>query len=233
MKTVLISFFLFFAGILCAQDKGIATIPADAIQDYLAETKEYSVLYSGKFETPYDQSYTNHPYLETAQYVQGTLCYNQVVYQDIFMRLDLFRDELSVAFPTKINRVVLEKEKFNYAVINGLTVFVSTNNASKTGTKYMLMVKDGIFPVVKQYRVLIREEVVNRSMKRTFLFQEQYFVYIGNIACPVKNKNDLLTLFADKKKELNDYANQRKLNFRKQFGESVIALVEQYEAMIH
>jgi hypothetical protein len=82
--------FIFSSGILCAQDKNFATIPpTDAIRRYFSETKEYAALFNGKIETPYERPFVNHPYLGTDQYVQGTLCYNDVVYQDIYMRLDV------------------------------------------------------------------------------------------------------------------------------------------------
>jgi len=231
MKTGIIIFFLFFCGILCAQEKGFATIPpADAILNYLAETSEYSVLFSGKIETPYDRRFENHPYLETAQFVQGDLCYNQVVYQDILMRLDLYRDELIVSFPDKINRVVLEKEKFNYAVINGFTVITSTNE-TKTGTTYVLQLRAGNYPVTKKYQIKVIEKYSNRGNRQSFHIKELYFVYINDMAYAVNSKNSLLKLFSDRKKELNEYAKLHRLNFRKQYEQSVIALVNHYETL--
>ena len=201
MKTGIITGFLFLACLLCAQDKGIATIPpSDAILEYLAGTKEYSILYSGKLEIPYDLRYENHPYLETDKFVQGTLCYNNVVYQDVFMRLDLFRDELIVYFPDNINRVVLEKEKFNYAILNGYSIITSTNE-TKQGTTYVLQLKDGTFPIIKNYRIRNIEKNSNNGVKRSFYIQEQYFVYINDTAHLVRNKNALLKLFPDRKKD--------------------------------
>jgi len=225
----MIFLFLFSGGFLWAQDAGIAKIPpTDAIQSYLSATKEYAALFSGKAEAPYDRQFTNHPYFETDQYRQGTLCYNDVIYQDIFMRLDLFRDELTVFSPDKPYRIVLENEKFNYAVLNGFTFILSPNEA-KTGLKYMVLIDNGLYPFVKQYRLSVREEYAGIILTRSFRFQEQYFIYINDTAYPVKNKNALLKLFPDRKKELNEYAKQHKLNFKAQYEQSVIALINHYE----
>ena len=216
-------------GILWAQDAGIAKIPpTDAIQSYLSATKEYTALFSGKTELPYDRPFVNHPYLETDRYVQGTLCYNKVVYQDIYMRLDLFRNELTVFSPDKPYRIVLENEKFNYAVLHGLTLILSANEV-KTGLKYMVLIDDGLYPFVKQYRLSVREEYSGVTLFRSFRIQEQYFIYINDMAYPVKNKNALLKLFPDRKKELNEYAKQHKLNFKAQFEQAIIALINHYE----
>ena len=231
MKTGIIVFFFFCSGILCAQDKGIAIIPpTDAIQSYLSDTKKNAALFNGKVETPYDQQFENHPYLETDQYVKGTLCYNHVVYQDIFMRFDLYRDELTVFSPDKPYRIVLDKEKFDYAVLNGLTIITSINEA-ETKTKYMLLINDGIYPVVKKYQVTVYQEISNihYTLRRFFRFKEQCVIYIDRMAYPVKDKNALLKLFPTKKKELNEYAKQHKLDFKTQYTSSIVALVNHYE----
>jgi len=231
MRIKFITAFLFlFGGVLWAQERGMTKIPpTDAIQSYISETKEYAALFNGKIETPYDRVFINHPYLGADQYVQGTLCYNEVVYHDIWMRLDLNRDELAVYSPDKRNRIVLEIEKFNYAVMNGFTIIASTNE-SNVGSKYLLLLKDGAYPFVKQFRVTVKEEIQHLTLKRFFRFQEQYFLTVDGIAYPVKNKNAVLKLFPDRKKELNDFVKQQKLRFNaQQFEQSMVALVKQCE----
>jgi len=225
-------FLMIFGSMLYAQDKGMATIPpTDAIQSYLSATKEYATLFSGKIETPYSRPFVNHPYLETNQHIQGVLCYNGVVYQDVFMLLDLFRDELTVFFPGKPYRIVLENEKFNYAVLHGFTI-IASNNIPNIKSNYAVLISDGPYPVVKQYRGSVREVVEPPKINRYAHFQIQYFVCVNGVAYPVKNRNALLKLFPDRRKELNDYAKQNKLNFGSQrFEQSIVALVKHYETI--
>jgi len=45
----------------------------------------------------------------------------------------------------------------------------------------------------------------------------------------VKNKNSVLKLFPDKRKELNEFAKQHKLNFKNQIEQSIVDLVTHYE----
>jgi len=229
--SLIIMIFFLCLGMLFAQDKGIARIPPDGvIQTYLVGTKEYAALYNGKIETPFDRrQFVNHAFLATDQYMKGVLCYNQVVYQDIYMRLDLFRDELTVILPEKPYRVVLEKEKFNYAVLNGYTIITSIDDKPDQEEKYRLLIDNGSHPFVKKYYVTIRNELSNTDVKRHFRFQEQYLIYIDGVVYPVKNKNSLCKLFPDRKKELNEYARQHKLDFKAHFEQSVIALVNHYE----
>jgi len=232
MKIRLLLFmFCFYGGMaLWAQEQSTAILPADAVVlNYLIEAKEYAALYTGKIETPYNVAFENHPYLETSGYVSGTLCYNRVVYQDVLMRFDLFRDEITVVSPDVPHRVVLNNEKFNYAVLHGLTIIKSADEKGAK-TKFVVLLHNGTFPVVKKQTLRILEESLSdRTLSRTFQVQRQYVVYVNNIPYAVKNKNSILKLFADRKKELNEYAKQHKLNFKKGIEQSIIEMVTYYE----
>jgi hypothetical protein len=216
---------------LSAQENQIAETPsASAIQNYLSATKEYAALYNGKTVTPYDRLYANHPCFETDGYVAGTLCYNHVVYSDIFMRFDLYRNELTVSSQHKPFPIVLNNERFNYAVLNGTTLIISKNdNDSKE--QFLVLLHDGTFPVVRKYKMTIITRESDRKFVSSFQIQNQYAIYIAGIPYPVKNKKSLLKLFPDKKEELNEFAKQNKLNFKNQIEQSIIALVKHYEIM--
>jgi hypothetical protein len=69
----------------------------------------------------------------------------------------------------------------------------------------------------------------DRVLRRTFVIQQQYAVYVDGKLCTVKNKNAILKLFPDKKKELNEFAKLYKLDFKKQTGPSIISMVEHYK----
>jgi len=223
--------FLLSGGMIWAQGKSNVILPSDnVITNYLAETKEYAALYNGKTEVPYEFLFTNHPYLETNGYVSGTICYNHVVYKNVLMRFDLYRDEITVVAPNTPNRIVLNNEKFSYAVLNGTTIIKSVDEKTSK-TKLLVLLHDGIYPVVKKHNLRMMEESnsLDRVLRRSFDIQKQYAVKIDGKLYPVKNKNSILKLFPDRKKELNEYAKLHKLNFSKQTEQSIIALVEYYE----
>jgi hypothetical protein len=225
---LIISIFFVYAGMCGAQEKNTVILPSDGvITNYLAEAKAYAALYSGKTEMPYEVTFTNHPYLETDSYVSGTLCYNHVVYQGVLMRFDLFRDEITVIAPDVPYRIVLNNEKFDYAVLNGSTIIKSVD--AKGSAKFLVLLHSGTFPVVKKHTLRIIEETSDRILKRSFQIQNQYAIYVDGTLYPVKNKNAVLKLFPDRKKELNEYAKLYKLNFREQIVQSIIALVNHYE----
>jgi hypothetical protein len=113
--------------------------------------------------------------------------------------------------------------------MHGATFIVSDsyNNAEHI---LLELVDDGLYSVVIRYRMTLLEETLSFSaLSNSFKTQIQYAVCIEGKYYPVKNKNALLKLFPDRKQELNKYAATHKLNFKKQTGQSIIALVNHYE----
>jgi len=224
---------LFYGGMCWAQENRIAQKPPDSlILDYLSETGRFATLYNGKSEIPYTLRFENHPYFESERFAQGTLSYNHVVYQDVFLRLDLFRNELAVYLPGTSYNIVLENEKFDYAVLNNATL-VLTVSENDTKERFLVLLHDGTYPVIKKYKLSINEDMsyLSRSLKRSFIIKSQYAIYVNGVPCPVKNKSSILKLFPDSKKELNEFAKRQKLNFRGQFEQAMIALVTHYEEL--
>ena len=229
MKFRVIILMLFWgAGVIRGQENRFASIPPDnVIHNYLTEANTYAALYSGKAETPYDRQYANHPYFETERYVSGTLCYNRVVYKDVLMRFDLFRNELTVIFPGRAFPIVLNNEKFEYAVLNGATI-VLPDSETKSKDKFLVLLLNGAYPVVRNYNIGIVSSTA-RTILYSFSIRNQYAIYINGVPRAVKNKSSILKLFPDRRKELNEFAKQHKLNFKHEIEQSIIALVNHYE----
>ena len=217
------------SGLIWAQKQNTEIIRSDiVIANYLTGVETYAALYTGKMETPYDIPFSNHPYFETTGYISGTLCYNRVVYKDVLMRLDLYRDELSVMYPDMKVGIVLNNDKFDYAVLNE-AVIIKTAADRKTKEKYVVLLHNGTYPVVKVHDIRIIEELSSLVVRRYFRIQYQYAIYSDGILYPVKNKSSILKMFPDSRKELNEYAKRHKLDFIKYPEQSIVSLVDHYE----
>jgi len=221
--------FLFGGMMLRAQEqKPTNTAFGNDMQNYLTKTNVYAALYSGKTATPYDTRFTNHPYYESSNYISGILDYNGVLYHDVLMRFDLFRNEITVISPDKSYDIVLDNDKFNYAVVNGSAIMLSVSEKELT-KQLLVLLHNGIYPVVRKYVVNVELSQKDRIFYNTFLIQRKYDIYINDVPRTVKNKNSVLKLFPDKRKELNEFAKQHNLNFKNQIEQSFVALVTHYE----
>ena len=217
--------------ILLAQENRFAGIPSDdVIRDYMTDAKEYAALFLGKVEIPYDKRFTNHPYFETSMFQSGTLGYNHVVYKNVMIRFDLFRNELTVFSPDKPYHIVLNNEKFDFAILNGSTIVLS-DSGKESNKQFLVLLQNGQYPVLKKYIIAMDEEIANMQVLNNYRIKSQYAIYKDGIHYTVKNKNSILKLFPDKRKELDAFAKQRKLDFNKQIEQSIIALVNHYESL--
>jgi hypothetical protein len=219
--------------VVWAQGERLTGIPSDnVVHNYLTKAKEYATLYSGATEIPYNKRFKNHPYFESNKFVSGTLGYNHVEYKDILMRFDLFRNELTVVSPDKPNQIiVLNNKKFDYAILNGSTIVVSVDEMNSK-EQFFVLLQNGNNPVVIKYNLTMEDEVSGRTIISSFRIQKQYAVYINDVPHTVKNKSSVIKLFPDKRKELNAFAKQRKLDFNDRFEQSIIAIVNHYESIV-
>jgi hypothetical protein len=198
---------------------------------YMGEVKEYATLYSGREQIPYPAHFLNHPYLHTSDFVPGTLCYNGVLYKDIPMRLDMFREELIVRSTDKPFNIVLEYEKLDYAQIGESLLLSSYDKTwqNRPAGKYFVLLYENRHTVLKQYVVSYVERIDRIRVEASFKILERYYICKDGTMYPVKNKKTALSVFADRKEELARYIREHKLKFGKQPGQAIIALVEQYE----
>jgi hypothetical protein len=197
----------------------------------MGEAKEYAALYNGREQIPYPAHFLNHPYLHTSGFVKGTLCYNGVLYKDISMRLDMYREELIVRCTDKPFNIVLAHEKVDYAQI-GESLILSSYDKTWQGRpagKYVVLLYENRHSVLKQYAVSYVERIDRITVEASFKIQERYYICKDGVAYPVKNKKTLLAVFPDRKEELARYIKEHKLNFGKQPAQTVVAIVEQYE----
>lgn len=231
--TILCLLFFLFIGKIYAQQDLVQPVSEAIIQDYLSKAKEYSVIYSGKLQYPYDPNIVNHPYLTTSEYSEGSLSYNNIVYTKVLMRLDLYKDELIVLTPDKLYNVFLENEKFEYARFNDYLVIPSVQNRWKDAPsgKYILLLHDGKYSVIKKYLLDLQTRVQSTHVEREFTIKERYYICKDGRCYSVKSKGSVLKLFPDKKRELNSYAKMHKLNFGKNTESAIVEMVKHYETL--
>ncbi|MDL2255438.1 hypothetical protein LJC44_01730 [Parabacteroides sp. OttesenSCG-928-G06] len=211
------------------------SLPEGDIREYQQKVGEYALPFNGKEQSGYYLNLTNHPYWYTDELVPGDLLYNNILYKDVLMRFDLYRDEFIVRMPNKPFLIVLEYEKFGQAFLHGYTVVSSLKYQLKNAPagKYHILLHEGEFPVIKSYGSTLDEKIVDRSIEHTFRFAEKIYVSKDNTCYQVSRKSALLKLFPDKKKELEAYIKQNKLKFNKlQKETSILRVVEYYETLM-
>lgn len=210
---------------------GNERVSEKVIQEYMDFVGDQAVLFNGKTELLYNLNLTNHPYLITSEYTSGELKHNNVYYKNIMLRYDLYADELIALMPEKPYNIVLEKEKVEEAYLNGYHIvrYDKDKWPDIPRCNYMIFLYDGKYPVIRRNQVTLDQKIENQRVEYTFRIKERFYVRKDNVYHQVSSKGSLLKLFPDRKKELNAYIKQHKLNFRKDREQSIKAVVEYYE----
>lgn len=201
---------------------------------YLTAVGNLPVFYSGKEEVKYLASILNHPYMDTSEYREGTLAFDNVVYPHVWMRLNVNRDELIVLTPDKRINVVLQADQVEYAALAECTFFYfQPDNGGKALTKgYYARLFDGAYPVWKRSGKILSETTSGLVLERKFVEKTTYYIYKDGRYHTVSSKGSVVGLFKSHKKELNDFIKQNGLSFNAESrGASIVAVARYYESL--
>jgi hypothetical protein len=226
-KTILCVLCLLMGGKLCAQE---------AVEVYLAEARSHASIYTGKEGYKYPRYILNHPYWDTNDYREGSLWYDGVLYPNVWMRLDLHREELLLRSPDRRFEVVAPAERMDSAWIHPYCIrWVGREEAAEKALPpgYYIRLNEGNYPVWKRETKHLTRSANTGSQVVDTQFEEitQFYVCREGVWHVVKNAASLLALFPEKKKELKQYIRRQKLNFKKAPDAAIVETVRRYERL--
>jgi hypothetical protein len=200
---------------------------------YLARTEALAVIYSGKGEDNFSHV-REHPYLDTKQYREGTLCFDGRLYPRVMMRLNIYTDELVVLSPDSRFSVVVPPERVDSAAFSSYTVFRNEPEQTQAGLPdrgYYVRLYNGAHTVWKR-EVKYTDRVTNgMDIEAIFVSRTRYYICKDGRCQNAGGKRSLLKLFAPKKKELNLFIKRQELNFRNAPDEAIVRLTTYYESL--
>jgi hypothetical protein len=222
--------------LLISMPAGIAQI--GAVERYMNESGGRATIFYGKKPAGYPTyiaNLFNHPYLGSFYFTRGDLYYDGVSYPDVFMRLDLYRNELVVcSSPGKTSEVILFPGKQAQAGLHGFRIINvekgEGKNAPAPGWIFSLYTGEYELLSRRSYRLVETNNSGNVSI--SFYLSTKYYLRKGNTWYAVKSKASLLNVLHTHKNELNRYIREHKLNFRTSREASFIAVVKEYERIV-
>ena len=189
-------------------------------------------LYNGSESTVrYRTINGNHKYLETSNFIKGSINYDGQPYFDIEMRYDIYNDALIVKLPSLSAFLVLEliKEKVATFSLNGKT-FVNTSSYVNENSKY----KNDFFQLVYQkgglklFQKHEKERFDRRNQDRAyseFKYRSSFFIAYQGRLTAVKSKRDVLKLLPEKKKEINAFYGRNRVSLNSNYDTFLIRLM--------
>jgi hypothetical protein len=203
---------------------------------YYQSLGDQSGLYNGTQYGGYPFSFTEgHPFFYTDKPGNGSIVYDGLLYGNVQLQYDELKEV--VIMQDASHRIQLVNER-----IAGFTVFSnqfirlerdSLNRALVATGFYNLLYDGNVSALAKEMKGL-REELRSNSegILRFIDVKRYYYIKKKNEYYPVKSKKSLRGIFADHKKEIQQFIKKNNLSFRKNPDEMLIKVTEYYDRLI-
>ena len=172
-----------------------------------------------------------HPFFTKNTYAKGAIVYDQVAYNNIDMLYDQVDDVVIVQDSPR--QIQLVSERINeFSLYGSRFVRIENDNPQSLliGTGFYKALYVGHSSLYKKEIKLAREKIYNSSeLFITYELNSYYYIKKENTYYEIKKVNDLLRLFKDKRKELEQYIDEAKLNFKKDKDNMLTKVVDYYE----
>lgn len=160
---------------------------------------------------PYKTAKDNNMYFSADKFDMGTLVYETQTYYDIYLKYDLYNDIL-VLSPSGLSNNIginLGSDKVSSFTLKGIH-FVrrikQSNNPSEfiTGFYEENKISPTFLFYIKHHKDI--QKIVNENgLSYKFKENNAFFIDYKNTLYYVKNKNDIIAVFANQKKIINEY----------------------------
>ncbi|MBN8820998.1 MULTISPECIES: hypothetical protein [unclassified Spirosoma] len=192
-------------------------------------------VYEGNEYIPHDHRIKIHPFYPIDTLQRGTIAYNGTDYHDVPMLYDIVRDELSIQPPEGGYRIRIHTNKVSAFSI-GPYQFVKILGDSALGapTGFYQLLHNGSVKVFVRRIKTIHEDISSGAYKADYIPQDRFFILKDGVYHPVKTKGSVLSVFADKGKELKKFIRANQLKFKDlQREEAISRVTQQYEELTH
>ncbi|SNR75867.1 hypothetical protein [Hymenobacter mucosus] len=216
----------------------LAAAKSQVAQHYTAHIQDQSQLYNGPeyFNyTRYYQEVQGNQFFGTATAQPGSVYYAGHYYSNVPLLYDTRLDQVVVQQPTNLFTLRLVSEKVSRFTLQGHTFIRLTKdtaaNQDITPGFYDLLVDKGVTLLARRVKK-IQVQPSQNITKASFSATNQYFIKRDRVYYPVKGRGSFISLFPDRRRELQQYAREKKLRFRKKgLEDDLIALVNYYASL--
>ena len=228
LRIILFCYLIFGFGRLLAQNSDQPQQIEDTALEYMRIAGKQLALYYGK-EQEMHQRTLNHPYLVNEHFAKARLSYNDVIYPEAMLRLDLNRDELIIVSPD-FRQIVLTPENVDFAELYGkhIVYFRRDSLPGCPSTGYYYLLHSGNCKILEKQ---VNRMIPNDKSEMYFVLSTYYYLYKDGAYYTIRSKRGLLNALSSHRKELKRFISANHLSFRP-YTEIFLALtVSEYEKL--
>ena len=198
-------------------------------QEYFSSASDFARLYVGAVETPYQLSlWRDIPYYKgNANLYKGRVSYHGVVYDDVQLRFDQFKQCVAVLPPGGRVMCLPEKEFVDWFEMDGYRYVHDPEDS----TRYATLLCDGSGNGVRLYHSVWKEyggdkPVEGKKYLMTLYTRERFVLVTPDGGTHyVKRASDVAKLFPEQSKQIRQFARKNRLSFSKREREKSLVRV--------
>lgn len=208
----------------------------NADQEYISRIGFQSLIYNGIEYVDYDNRINGHPYFNSEYYEIGSLIYDSMSYDSIYMKYDVVKQLLVLRYYDEKGYkqdIALRKDNIDEFNLMGHH-FIQMKDSAEA-----VQLDPGFYDILydRDFSILCRrekeyvEELEDRALKKNFYTRDHFFILNDGEISEVKNKRSTLKTFYLKKKELKKFIKQTPFDFKNDFENSLLQVVKYYETL--
>lgn len=176
---------------------------------------------------------SGHPYF-LKQVTPGTIVYDNQFYPQVKLLYDELAEE--IVFEDSTHRIQLLKQRvagFTIGASSFVNIVKDSLSSAIVSTGFYQVLYGGRVVVLKKEIKRIREEMryADEGVLRFIDAKQYYYIRKGGVYYSISSKKALLSVFKDRKKELQQYIKSSRLNFKKDRDDMLAKLGAYYDQL--
>lgn len=194
---------------------------------YLQYIGSQAPLYSGPLYRDQRASINNgSPFFKTAQPLAGTIHYNGILYENIPLLFDVLGKKVLTPMPGSPEtwiEIDLNKTSF-FSIAENRFVRIPQS------TDFLEVLHEGEkSSVYRMYRKEVKEDLSGQFTERNITESKTVYVLKDGVLHKITNRNALLKVYTDKRKELGNFLQQEKPDMKKDLAPAAILAAKFYD----
>ena len=189
-----------------------------------------SHLYNGSSAIRYNSDINLQPFY-LSDWEDGSLYYDDELYEDVPLMYDLVSDQLIVSQVDSYADIELVSTKVDWFTIKDHNFIHLGNHPSDKELEngFYEVLYDGNVKLFARRKRIITESIEQQRVVSKVSEMNRYFIYKDGVYVQVKKRSSILKVLNDMEKELKYYSKQHQLDFRRETEASLLSIVSHYD----
>jgi hypothetical protein len=206
-----------------------------AVQFFNTEIKDQSRLYNGR-EYNYFIGYEGTAYFPQRAFDNsGAVVFDGVNYQDVPLMLDAYSQKLITLLRDKVTVISLANDKIERFKLHGHyftnTQIIVTNDHNQVQVGFFDQLYSGKSKIFVKREKIMQEISTRETTKKHFIDKDRYFVEKDGKFYRFSTARNLLSFFADKRKEIQRYLRGQNIVFRENPEQIMVLIATYYDSL--